>query len=252
MTRQLLSRSVVTCFLVSAMCAGASADTIFFDNFNDRNAEDGMPVTWETYPGFEGDFSAMTGDLLHAPDINLAMATGVPGLLLGDTSIRAQVRMVETGTSIGMLGRATSEELVVSHGGGISANGVLFIIREEPEFGSNPTSLASVPSDLDPFAEDVLLQFDVFGNMMRLWAWRAGEPIPVEPQLVATDEVPAIGEIGVFFDPASEGNEPGTGMFRFVHVADTHIPEPSTAVLMCLGFACLLACWRKKGGHSRL
>src|SRR5436189_6114284 len=39
--------TIVCCVLTSMFCArAASADTIFFDDFNDRNTQDGSPVTW--------------------------------------------------------------------------------------------------------------------------------------------------------------------------------------------------------------
>ena len=42
-----LRTTIACCVLTSTICAqAASADTIFFDNFNDGNAGDGMPVTW--------------------------------------------------------------------------------------------------------------------------------------------------------------------------------------------------------------
>ena len=69
----------------------ASADTIFFDNFNDRNAGDGIPVTWApslgTWDASSGDYVA-TGSI---PRVSLATDH-----VLGDTSVRAQVRVTGT------------------------------------------------------------------------------------------------------------------------------------------------------------
>jgi hypothetical protein len=154
--------------------------------------------------------------------------------------------------TMGIFARASLDVPVVGHAAGINAvNDVLFIIREEPEPGSNPTSLAFVPTDLDALQEDVILQFDVFGNEMRLWAWRPNEPMPLEPQLTATDDVLPMGEFGVFFDAGPDAATPGSGVFRYVHVASTHIPEPSTLAIALLGAIGLVGWMRGQIMHGR-
>ena len=72
------------------ICAqAASADTIFFDNFNDGNAGDGMPVTW--VPG-SGTWNASSGDYVATG--SLPRVSRVPDHVLGDTSARTQARVV--------------------------------------------------------------------------------------------------------------------------------------------------------------
>jgi hypothetical protein len=91
-----------------------------------------------------------------------------------------------------------------------------------------------------------MLQLDVIGDELKLWGWRAGDPRPDEPQITHIDPTYASGFVGIFIN-ALDGN---IGTFGFVQVADTSIPEPSSAVLACLGFACLLA-WRRAKVESR-
>src|SRR5438270_1189446 len=98
-TNQDLHMTIVYCVLTSILCTrAASAAEIFFDDFNDRNAQDGSPVTWApslgTWDASSGDYVA-TGLI---PRVAL-----VPTLDLSDTSVMAQVRVTGTvGASIAL------------------------------------------------------------------------------------------------------------------------------------------------------
>jgi PEP-CTERM motif len=99
--------------------------------------------------------------------------------------------------------------------------------------------LASSVVPFNPVQQDVMLQFDAFGDKLSLWAWPVGEPMPIEPNVVAFDNTYAEGPVGLI-SPGMVGVSSGSTTFRFVHVANTHIPEPSTFVLMILGVCGLL------------
>ena len=90
-----------------------------------------------------------------------------------------------------------------------------------------------------------MLQFDAFGDKLSLWAWPVGQPMPNEPQVVAFDNTYAEGPVGLI-SASSAGGPSDSTTFRFVHVANTHIPEPSTFVLMSLGGCGLLYARRRK------
>ena len=230
-----LRLTIACCVLTSMLCApAASGDTIFFDNFNDRNAGDGMPVTWSpdlgTWDASSGDYVA-TGSL---PRVSRVLAH-----VLGDTSARTQARVVGN-VAVNLAVR----RLGVSHGyaGVIRPDGSMTIAK----FGDfPPVALGSAVVPFNPVQQDVMLQFDAFGDKLSLWAWPVGQPMPNKPQIVAFDNTYAEGPAGLI-SAAFASSPSDSTTFRFVHVADTHIvPEPSTFVLMSLGGCGLLYARRR-------
>jgi hypothetical protein len=224
--------SVVNWFLAIAISAAASANTIFYDNFNDGNAEDGMPVTWVPVPGFPGTFDASSGDFFLAPS-DRAITAGVPALTLGDASIRTQVRILEPsapGGGVELLARGDRATLV-AYLAGLNEQGAVYIRRSDV-----PGNFASTNTSLRPLDEDILMQLDVFGTSLRLWAWPADEPMPSAPLVTAKDGSLSQGEVGIDYFSLQPSSMLGSAVFRFVHVAGVHIPEPSSFVLVATGF----------------
>jgi hypothetical protein len=112
--------------------------------------------------------------------------------------------------------------------------------------GANaPVFLGSAVVPFNPAAQDVMLQFDAFGDKLSLWAWPVGQSMPNDPQIVAFDKTYAEGPAGLISAGFASGPSDST-TFRFVHVANTHIPEPSTCVLTSLGVFGLLYARRRK------
>ena len=109
-----------------------------------------------------------------------------------------------------------------------------------------PVRLGTSAVPFNPVSQDVLLQFDAFGNKLSLWAWRLGEPMPIEPQLVAFDNTYAQGLPGLISpSPAASASDSTT--FRFAQISDTHIvPEPSPILLTGLAGCALLSARRRK------
>jgi RNA polymerase sigma factor (sigma-70 family) len=222
----------------------ARAETIFFDNFDDGDAGDGSPVAWVPVPGASGTFDASTGDYVVAPSQYFASA-GVPQHIVSDVSIRAQVRVLEPSGAGGgpyLIARG-SRSSGIAYTARVNEDGLAAIERTSPV-----QTFASVRTDLRPLEEDVVMQLDVFGSSLSFWAWRAGEPRPKEPLLTATNSViTQAGEVGVAYYSIVP-NHPvlGSAAYRFVHVADTSIPEPSTATLSSVFFAGVIAWqWRR-------
>ena len=101
MTRQLRSQIAATCFLAAAMCAGTSAATVFFDDFNDGSvtndlplASNGIPVKWTD--GGSGIYDASSGDYIFTPtqpQTGAYMTSNALDFPLLDVSIRAQGRV---------------------------------------------------------------------------------------------------------------------------------------------------------------
>ena len=232
--------TVACCVLTWMLCAQASsADTIFFDDFNDGNAGDGMPVTW--VPG-SGTWNASSGD--YVATSSLPRISRVPDHVLGDTSVRAQARVVgNVGATIAVRRTRVNQ----GYAGVIRADGSMAIARVD---GAVPVSLGSAVVQFNPVKQDVMLQFDAFGNKLSLWAWPVGEPMPNEPQVVAFDNTYAEGPVGLI-SSGFTGLPSDSTTFRFVHVAKTHIPEPSTFVLMRLGVCGLLYARRAMHLKSR-
>jgi hypothetical protein len=229
--------TIVGCVLTSMFCApAASADRKFLDDFNDRNAQDGSPVTWA--PG-TGTWDASSGDYVATGSI--PRVSLVPAFLLGDTSARTQVRVTgNIGASIA-LRRPTP---LVGYAGGIRPDGTLSISRVDGTAAAVILGTWVVP--FNPVAQDVLIQCDAFDNKLSLWAWQVGESMPNEPQVVAFDSTYAQGYAGLT-SPGPTASTSDATTFRFVEVADTHIvPEPSTFLLTSLAGCGLLYARRPK------
>ena len=56
--------------------------------------------------------------------------------------------------------------------------------------------------------------------------------MPSKPQVDASSDLHASGSIGIYYNPPP-GN--GSATFRYVHIADMSIPEPSSFALGSLG-----------------
>ena len=106
-----------------------------------------------------------------------------------------------------------------------------------------PTILASVGAHFNATDTEVNLQFDVVGNVLRLYVWEFDEPKPSLPVLETTDdELTGKGVAGLLVD----GRGPHRVAYRYVQVADSPIPEPSTAILSAIFFAGVFAWqWRR-------
>ena len=235
--------------LTAALCVGASADTIFFDDFNDGNATDGSPVTWVPVPGFPGTFDASSGDYLLAPSDRSIVAT-VPQFMPANVSVRTQVRFLEPSSPGGVeiLARA-NRAAVTAYQAGLNEEGGVYLRRTDLD-----CCFAEANTTLRPLEEDVILQLDVFGNSLRMWAWRPGEPMPVAPLITATDNGFSQGEVGIDYWTLGSSSALGSAHFRYVHVADSHIPEPSAAIALLLSGTFMAVIFRRnswiKMAHS--
>jgi len=222
---------------VLLLCARAgSAGPVYSDDFNDGNAQDGTPLTWSPGPG---TWDASSGDYVATG--SLPRVALVPAYVLTDTSIRAQVR-VTGNVNAGLALRRP--QFLLGYAGEIQTNGTLAISRKDGP--DAPVRLGTSTVPFNPVAQDVMLQFDAIGSTLSLWAWRVGEPMPIAPQVVASDTTYAQGLAG-FVSASATAVESDRTTFRFVEVADTHIvPEPSALLLVSLAGCGLLSARPRK------
>jgi len=227
--------TVACCVLTWTISAQvAPAAIIFFDDFNDGNAGDGMPVTWT--PG-SGTWNASSGDYVATgflPRVSRVLAH-----VLGDTSARTQARVVGNVAAVLAVRRTMVDS---GYAGVIRPDGTMSIARLD---GGVPVSLGGAVVPFNPVDQDVMLQFDAFGNKLSLWAWPVGQPMPNKPQVVAFDNNYPVGPVGLV-SAAFAASPSDSTTFRFIQVADTHIPEPSTFAIMSLGGCGLLYALRRK------
>jgi hypothetical protein len=244
-----LSTTVCVLALAAAIFFGASpasnlvglrtiarADTILFDDFNDGNATDGSPWTWRPWTEggtANGTFDASTGDLVLTPQSgnNTLAAVLQPAVNLADLSIRTQLS--NTGANnpdtqgTGFVVRGDSSANLRGYDCGIDTDGLVYMLSHGPF-----AELANAPTDLRPLEEDVVLQLDLIGTSLKLFAWRSGEPMPLQPQVQVSSKLHSSGTIGIYYNPSPDN---GSATFRYVHIADMSIPEPSSFVLGSLG-----------------
>jgi hypothetical protein len=246
MTWHSLSYSVAACFLVLAIGAGASADTVFLDDFSDGSVTNGIPLASNTTPvkwtdRGNGNYDASSGDYVFTPpqpQIEQYMSADALDFQLADVSIRVQGRITGgTDSALILTARNQVAEDTRHYVGGIGyfpglGGTVLFIGKNNPgvsftQFGGNPV----MPFDIRQ--QDAVVQLDVIGNKLSLWAWRAGDAPPAIPQLTATDnQYTTVGFVRIV--GGSGTHRDSTTIYRFVHVSNTHIPipEPTTALLV--------------------
>lgn len=225
------ARRYATLALISllAVPGSASAETIFFDDFSDGGVtnnvplnRDGNPITWQSWYG--GQLSVENGDLVlrGGGDYGRVEANS-PTLLTTDTgvkSLRTRFRLVQ-GVSIGVNARWI---------GGFSAYALL-ALDGSANFGGRwigPSVWDVSSTGLDVKRQDIIMQYDYIGGTIAVRMWPVGDSVPIEP-LLTYDMDPLFGDPpGVSLEIGSGTDEPREGVFRYVHVADAVIPEPTT------------------------
>ena len=231
---------VVSATFVSFAALGNAcfAETVFFDDFN----QDGSPVGWYQWlgSGFVSD-----GALRITTDTGGTGVMRVLGLDLEETSIRAQGRLLDADANIDLIARHRPENQVNGVGSyfaGIQADGGVAIAIG----GEAARIVEQTDTDLAPLEEDVVLQLDVMDNTVSFWAWRPGESMPLEPLLTYVDENDSqpFGDIAVA--SFSEQGPTLGGLFRYVHVANAHVPEPSAAFLLLSALSVLAAARQRR------
>ena len=219
-SNRLLSAMFVAAFAWSP--ATVHAATIFFDDFEDGDHLDGSPVSWDL-AGPDPDDEEMVVDgslVITSGGINRGLNWAGVDIDLPNVSIRSQGRVGHPDDvfSVGARGNVATQGNYYARVGrwvGWPTGAVGLGGLDVPEI--------VIPTDLQPYEEDVVLQLDVFGNQLSVWAWRPGEDMPDAPLITAIDNrrSSGIASVAVWNNPWIE--EPVEGIYRYVHVADVHI-----------------------------
>lgn len=225
----------------------ASAGTIFYDDFEDGDLTNGVPVTLTD--GQPVTWHGELGAALQIQDGSLVVSgTSVPIAVpsigsLDNVSIQVQMRVLQ-GDYAGLAGRRT---LGGPHTGYFVAVGEYLNngVRTNDAFLAYAGSLQILHAkdvNFDPKLEDVILQLDIIGNKVTYWAWPADEPRPAEPNGSVIDDTLSSGALYLWASsPGLSGNLNGRAAFRYVHVADTAIvPEPKSNALAGISGVILL------------
>lgn len=224
--------------MVLGQSAVVSAETVYFDEFNDESvlADWTAATLWPLTT-----FDVSDGDLRVNPsEPDNAAVIGLFDLNLRDSSIRAQVRIEDgQGDEIASVFLRGNDSTGIAHGLQVAVDGGVFLnIAGEFE---------RIGTDLRPVEHDVVLQLDVIGDAINAWAWKAGETMPSSPLYSRTSSALTEGIPGVSYGPSiiPPLGGSGTALFRYVHVADVSIPEPSTEIMLLIGMATLVQSRRR-------
>ena len=211
----------------------------FYDDFDDGNYADGSPVRWTPNPmQTGGSLDASSGDFVFAFDDNTDRNVGVGAAVINvsyrDTSIRTQTRVMETGGSATIIARGQGPQ---------SSEAYFAAVSHLPEFGGSVV-MAGRANASDRVADntyftpsrgtdrlaqlshdvrkvDTVLQLDIVGNNIKVWAWAATDSMPNEPQYSVIDDAYDDGFVAVVLHCAPEHTTPQKAVFRYVQVADT-------------------------------
>ena len=196
---------------------------VFCDDFTDGNPRDGEPVSWRqlgnTNASIEENDLIVEGNI---PFDNLAIAQGV---ILGDVSIRARVRLVDESA----MGVAVRDGDLRDNGGcnyfaWIDAESAVDVENAGLAVGCSLEVIGeAVPLDFDVSDQDTMIQLDAFGDSIRLWVWPADRNRPIEPLISGTNSSLPNGEV-VLWSADKDALAPppthsGKGIFRYVQVA---------------------------------
>jgi hypothetical protein len=193
-------------------------------------------------------YNATSGDYVMTPTTNGGMPSSVVDITLTDFSIRTQVRTSTEFGSVFVLARLQAPLVFPSTGGyfgGLDYNpnfdGTRLIFGRTDGDGNFTFfgDLTVLPFDVR--TEDAVLQLDIIDNELKLWVWKAGDPMPDQPQLTATDNTYSEGTMRI----VNDAENLNIGTFRYAHVADSHMPEPSTLLLAMFGMAGT-CCYRRR------
>jgi len=195
-----MTRCITTFAILSLLLASGSARAqMFFDDFEDGDATDGIPVSWGapsyadagTREVIDGSF-VLTADPAGPP----FMDTDVEGRVYRDVSIRTQfmasaenaVGLYVRSTLSGPLGTLTEGQQLWSL---LWGDGRLTLAMSE---GADFEILEETFLGWDPTGREVQMQLDLFDDLLTVSAWPDELDRPQSPQL--SHDMSSVGNLG--------------------------------------------------------
>jgi hypothetical protein len=204
----------------------SQAATVFLDDFEDGDYQDGFPAKWIPAYGTP-ELEVVSGDLVVRTPGYDGITAQATNLNLKDQSVRTQLRLLmggSAGVSLRYDPRKSAE------------NGYYGLLLDSGhvEIGILGTGrvIAGGQTELRNDEEDIMFQMDAIGDTISLWAWKPSDPMPIDPVLQVVDETTR--DAGDFLVGGVSDEYPGLGemefVYRYVHVADSHISDAELLV----------------------
>jgi hypothetical protein len=225
-----LRRRVVVAILVLLVLSTVvhAQGNWIFDDFDDGDAADGHPFTWQKGPASPGyAWSMMDGDYVLTSN----RTSGIPGTTsstvlesvgtTGDVSVRCRLHFLDLIVqSAGVSARGTNGD---GYYAGIARGGVVFV-------GESGGDAFYLLTDLRPRDEDVTVQLDIIGDNISMKAWRPGDPEPSAPLLAFTDATFTTGAVAVWVEARNDHGDASAAFRNFGTNAlpNTTVPRDAT------------------------
>lgn len=230
--------AAATIVLVVAMgTAGTAIADIWYEDFTDGSIADETGLGFEFLQNVE---LQADGLVISTPSSSAPAAVVATGLERSENwSIRAQGRVLQDDT---FFGPAITPN--VSGAGSLWTNISPRSIGMGSLMPSNSAADLNAGHTFDPFAEDVVIQLDMFDQTARLWAWAASAPpaSDIAPLL----EADFVGPNGFAAVWVRSNAGPSDAIIRNITVSTEHIaiPEPDASVVALFGIAGVAAVLR--------
>lgn len=222
--------------IAAALAAGFALDSAgpvrareIIDDFEDGDVADGRPVSWQSCPWCcPGNRRIEEGNLIieNTSGQNFHQYMRLDENWSGDASFRTLATFdgAPDNSWTAILMYKNDDSCCGVYAASVRSDGFYGIWRFDiGACGANGLSTGFV-ADFDPH-EDYFLQVDSIADILEFRVWRSGEPMPALG-VTARDATYRSGTFGFVFN-AGRARGSCRGVFRFAHLADTPIRDPS-------------------------
>ena len=202
---------IMAVFLALNLSVDCAHAEFWFEDFTDGKLSD-SGIDWTLTPL---SLSSSDGLELNSPNgAGAGAARADLPIRRQNWSIRTQARLLR---DLGVLGAGVGETGVGDTFNGIGVNSGVVLGKA----GQLLTDW--IETDLHPAEEDVIIQFDTFDDVLRMWAWRGEEP--PEPDFEPLVEVEVQQPAGVPFLWTNSLIHPtATAQFSWIAISTEHMP----------------------------
>ena len=204
----------------------------WFDDFNDGNATDGNPVTWQPnlVGAFPGTYDATSGDYMFSNtdgDDNSILEASVNATFT-DTYVRTQGVVLPDPVfggfegTLGVWARYNPAQ-VIGYAAILSTNGHMQLLRIDPSPGGPViVPIGDVRNLAVTTLNDAIIELNAVGTQLSVYVWDPADPKPAEPTFAVADATYASGRAGILHNENDDG---AVGVFRFAAAQDTPFVE---------------------------